>query len=88
MGGGGSCAGLLINCWIKNNKAGHKSYSKYGDGGGARGGWLYQCVVSGNSLVGDTTAYHNGGGVAEARLIQCTIVNNSATASQCSVGGA
>ena len=88
VGGGGSFAGLLINCWIKNNKAGHKSYSNYGDGGGARGGWLYQCVVSGNSLVGDTTAYHNGGGVAEARLIQCTIVNNSATASHCSVGGA
>ena len=88
LGGGGSFGGTLINCIIKNNKAGHDTYTNYGDGGGARGGWLYQCLITGNSMIGDTTAYHRGGGAAEARLINCVLYGNSALASQCSAGAA
>ena len=88
LGGGGSFGGTLINCIIKNNKAGHKTYTNYGDGGGSRGGRLYQCLITGNSMIGDTTAYHSGGGVADSTLYNCVIANNQSLASQCSIAGA
>lgn len=66
-GGGVWCAadGLVSNCWITGNVATYH-------GGGAFGGTLVQCSLSGN-----TASF--GGGSSGGLRSRCTVFNNSAT---------
>ncbi|MFH0909887.1 MAG: choice-of-anchor D domain-containing protein, partial [bacterium] len=73
-GGGVWCqsgSAMVSNCIFSGNSA-------YGYSGGADGGTLYNCTLSGNSA-----GY--GGGASESTLNSCTLIGNSAS---CDGGGA
>jgi hypothetical protein len=81
-GGGVECAStnaFLTNCLIVGNRSGPPN----GLGGGAYGGTLYNCTLSGNS------AEHGafGGGAYGSTLYNCTLSGNSAFASSGGSGG-
>ena len=78
VGGGvwSDSTGVVSNCVITGNSA----IGFYGRGGGACGGTLYDCTLSGNS------ATDSGGGACGGTLYNCTLSGNSA-ASDYSFGG-
>lgn len=57
-----------------------------------RGGWLYQCIITGCGLkhnASNSDVYINGGGASESRLINCVVANNDTTSNyHLSVSGA
>jgi hypothetical protein len=76
-GGGVECAStnaFLTNCLIVGNVVG------YASGGGAYGGTLYNCTLTGNSATpcgcGDSGSV--GGGASDCTLYNCTLSGNSA----------
>jgi hypothetical protein len=79
-GGGVECAStnaFLTNCLIVGNSSG----PIYGFGGGANGGTLYNCTLSGNRVSSsfDPMAPHQqGGGATGCTLYNCTLSGNSA----------
>ena len=75
-GGGIYCdstAGLISNCTLTGNLAGW-------NGGGAYGGALYNCVITGNSA-------SCGGGASDGTLYNCVIIGNSAHGFRAMGGG-
>jgi hypothetical protein len=78
-GGGVECAStnaFLTNCLIVGNVVG------YASGGGAYGGTLYNCTLSGNRVLAE------GGGAYGATLYNCTLTGNSAAFANSLGGGA
>jgi hypothetical protein len=72
-GGGVWCCSTsagLTNCVLVGNLA--------GEGGGAYGGRLYNCLLLSNSAVGGQN-WPEGGGAYGSELYYCTIVSNSAS---------
>jgi len=84
--GGGAYQGTLSNCLIAGNSSTGSS------GGGTLGGWLYNCILSGNTApVGGgssggvlrnclliTNSANWGGGSSQGELYNCTLFANSA----------
>ena len=81
-GGGVACTStnaVVTNCLIVGNSA--PGWTADGSGGGAVGGALYNCTLTGNGTV-------NGGGASDCTLYNCTLTGNKASAQFGAVGGA
>ncbi|MDO9542228.1 MAG: hypothetical protein Q7J98_07895 [Kiritimatiellia bacterium] len=65
--GGGAYNSTMYNCAIISNSVAG------GNGAGVRIGYLYNCLLMGNSGAG------SGGGAYQTRLYNCTVVGNSAS---------
>src|SRR5262249_48384818 len=63
-----SVTAVVSNCVL----VGNFTSSPYTEGGGANGGTLNNCLLSGNS------AYYGGGGAAYCTLNNCTLIGNGA----------
>jgi PKD repeat protein len=71
--GGGVCCesfGVVTNCTLTENSAVN------GDGGGASGGTLYNCMLTANFAAGPY--YGEGGGANGCTLYNCTLTGNRA----------
>jgi hypothetical protein len=82
-GGGVSCTStnaVVTNCVIMGNSA--PGWTADGSGGGAVGGALYNCTLTGNY------ASFMGGGAAYCTLYNCTLTGNWAIAKYGTAGGA
>jgi hypothetical protein len=73
-GGGGTCSSIVFNSAIADNSAANNSQSYYtqqgGYGGGAYGGSLVNCTITGNHA-------SIGGGVASCALTNCIVYYNT-----------
>ncbi|HXR47276.1 MAG TPA: choice-of-anchor Q domain-containing protein [Candidatus Limnocylindrales bacterium] len=74
LGGGVYCestSAVLSNCVLSGNSA-TEYYGGVEEGGGACGGTLNNCTLTGNS------AFDDGGGASDCTLNNCTLTGNSA----------
>ena len=80
-GGVWSANAFLTNCVFVGNSATLMDTGNGGNGGGANGGTLYDCTLTGNSVSGTynsmVRAYSCGGGAFGCVLYNCTLAANN-----------
>ena len=97
-GGAIYCAGasrnpVIEDCLIADNVSGTNYFGyndrtgSYAGGGGAYGGTLRRCVLSGNRLCTRGNSFYGGGGALNSTLYSCLVVSNAATAASTDYGG-
>jgi hypothetical protein len=77
-GGGVYCeaSAVVSNCILSGNVSDGASFGFYSGGGGAYGGTLDNCTLSGNSTFGGSAWDGNGGGAWQSTLNNCTLTGN------------
>ena len=84
---------VFEDCLIADNVSGTNYFGyndrtgSYAGGGGAYGGTLRRCVLSGNWLCTRGNSFYGGGGALNSTLYSCLVVSNAATAASTDYGG-